>query len=341
MRRKCSGSGERNNEPSSERGRGGEEDEVVPDPDSDQARRGEQSSREESIGGRVGQDPGDEARAEELADSDGGGVVRAARDDADRVGDERDEAVEKNGALPEAEADEDEDYALHVMARIADHVIADVARSQSRKKRQVELVRFRSESNPAGPEPVDTKTPSRIFSEQEGLRRLLAQLDSLPADYREIILLIKVEGLSTTEAAERLTPGGDTLQLASLLQLDSRSSADDLERDHALKMGVDRLVDRAHSSFADLFEDGVVGYRLAGDEDAAELGFAEYFHGDGVCLVEWAERLTAEMPAERLTVCFHHAGLLPYLGSVYVAGRVGIDSAGYGCGVGTAKWKAQ
>jgi tRNA threonylcarbamoyladenosine biosynthesis protein TsaE len=49
-------------------------------------------------------------------------------------------------------------------------------------------------------------------------------------------------------------------------------------------------------------------YRLAGDDDVADLGFAEYFHGDGVCLVEWAERLSVEMPAERLTVCFHHAG---------------------------------
>ncbi len=49
-------------------------------------------------------------------------------------------------------------------------------------------------------------------------------------------------------------------------------------------------------------------YRLAGDDDAAELGFSEYFHGDGVCLVEWAERLISEMPAERLTVSFHHAG---------------------------------
>jgi tRNA threonylcarbamoyladenosine biosynthesis protein TsaE len=49
-------------------------------------------------------------------------------------------------------------------------------------------------------------------------------------------------------------------------------------------------------------------YRLAGDDDAAELGFAEYFHGEGVCLVEWAERLSAEMPAERLVVSFHHAG---------------------------------
>lgn len=49
-------------------------------------------------------------------------------------------------------------------------------------------------------------------------------------------------------------------------------------------------------------------YRLAGDDDAAELGFAEYFYGDGVCLVEWAERLQDEMPAERLTIGFSHGG---------------------------------
>jgi tRNA threonylcarbamoyladenosine biosynthesis protein TsaE len=50
-------------------------------------------------------------------------------------------------------------------------------------------------------------------------------------------------------------------------------------------------------------------YRLAGDTEAAELGFAEYFYGDGVCLVEWAERLQGEMPAERLEVIFSHEAI--------------------------------
>jgi RNA polymerase sigma-70 factor, ECF subfamily len=100
------------------------------------------------------------------------------------------------------------------LARIADHVIADMARSQSRKKRQVELVRIRSESNPVGPEPADTKTPSRIFSEQEGLSRLLARLDSLPEDYREVILLVKIEGLSTAEVVARM---GKSTPAVSLL----------------------------------------------------------------------------------------------------------------------------
>ncbi|EAT15166.1 tRNA (adenosine(37)-N6)-threonylcarbamoyltransferase complex ATPase subunit type 1 TsaE [Desulfuromonas acetoxidans] len=31
-------------------------------------------------------------------------------------------------------------------------------------------------------------------------------------------------------------------------------------------------------------------YRLGGEEELEELGFDEYFHGDGVALVEWPER---------------------------------------------------
>ncbi len=49
-------------------------------------------------------------------------------------------------------------------------------------------------------------------------------------------------------------------------------------------------------------------YRLAGDEDVAELGFAEYFYGDGVSIVEWAERLGGEMPEERLSIDFSLLG---------------------------------
>ena len=47
-------------------------------------------------------------------------------------------------------------------------------------------------------------------------------------------------------------------------------------------------------------------YRLAGDADVEELGFGDYFAGDGLCLVEWAERLAAELPGERLEIVFSH-----------------------------------
>jgi len=49
-------------------------------------------------------------------------------------------------------------------------------------------------------------------------------------------------------------------------------------------------------------------YRLAGEDEVIELGFAEYFSGDGVSLVEWPERLIEELPSERLEIAFSYSG---------------------------------
>lgn len=104
---------------------------------------------------------------------------------------------------------------LSWLARIAEHVIIDEARAHSRKKRHAEeLVRFRSESNPGGAEPVDSQTPSRILAQEEGVRGLLERLNALPEDYRQVILLAKVEGLTTQEVAERL---GKTREATAVL----------------------------------------------------------------------------------------------------------------------------
>ena len=90
------------------------------------------------------------------------------------------------------------------LSRIADHVIVDHARYQNRGKRQGgPLLSFRSESNPGGPEPADTETPSRVFARVEGMEMLLKKLDALTAEYREAILLAKFEGLTTEEISER------------------------------------------------------------------------------------------------------------------------------------------
>jgi len=90
------------------------------------------------------------------------------------------------------------------LSQIADHAIVDAARHENEKKsRPKELLPFRSESNPDGPEPVDLKTPSQVFTQQESLEILLRKLDTLPAEYREMILLAKFEGLTTGEISER------------------------------------------------------------------------------------------------------------------------------------------
>jgi len=43
-------------------------------------------------------------------------------------------------------------------------------------------------------------------------------------------------------------------------------------------------------------------YRLGGPDDAEALGTDELFFGDGVTIVEWADRIAAALPAERLDV---------------------------------------
>jgi tRNA threonylcarbamoyladenosine biosynthesis protein TsaE len=50
-------------------------------------------------------------------------------------------------------------------------------------------------------------------------------------------------------------------------------------------------------------------YRLHGPEDIEELGFEEYFFGKGACVVEWAERLGGDLPAQVLTVSLSHVGV--------------------------------
>jgi RNA polymerase sigma-70 factor (ECF subfamily) len=91
------------------------------------------------------------------------------------------------------------------LSRIADHGIVDAVRHRKRGKRHAEeVLRFRSDSNPAGPDPVDRETPSQLFARAENLQILLKKLDALPEEYREMILLAKFEGLTTKEISERV-----------------------------------------------------------------------------------------------------------------------------------------
>jgi len=49
-------------------------------------------------------------------------------------------------------------------------------------------------------------------------------------------------------------------------------------------------------------------YRLADEAAFADLGVGEYFDGNGVCLVEWADRVEGVLPAEHLRVTIEVAG---------------------------------
>jgi RNA polymerase sigma-70 factor (subfamily 1) len=98
---------------------------------------------------------------------------------------------------------------LSWLSSIADHAIVDAARYDARQRRAAELAPLSQ-----GPEPADTKTPSRLLAQMESVARLLERLDALPEDYRRAILLAKIEGLSTAELAERM---GKSREAAALL----------------------------------------------------------------------------------------------------------------------------
>ena len=47
-------------------------------------------------------------------------------------------------------------------------------------------------------------------------------------------------------------------------------------------------------------------YRLEEEKEAEELGLEEYFHGEGITAVEWADRIPSLLPGELLCVNIHY-----------------------------------
>jgi RNA polymerase sigma-70 factor (subfamily 1) len=61
--------------------------------------------------------------------------------------------------------------------------------------------------------PVDTATPSLIISRREELNKLEKAMDKLKPEYREVITLTKIEGLSYKEAGQRLGKNADAVRM--------------------------------------------------------------------------------------------------------------------------------
>jgi tRNA threonylcarbamoyladenosine biosynthesis protein TsaE len=47
-------------------------------------------------------------------------------------------------------------------------------------------------------------------------------------------------------------------------------------------------------------------YRVDHVAEAIAFGLEDYLYGDGVCVIEWAERVVEVLPPERLWIIFHH-----------------------------------
>jgi tRNA threonylcarbamoyladenosine biosynthesis protein TsaE len=47
-------------------------------------------------------------------------------------------------------------------------------------------------------------------------------------------------------------------------------------------------------------------FRIDQVAEAIALGLEDYLYGDGVCVIEWAERVGPVLPVERLWITFYH-----------------------------------
>ena len=61
--------------------------------------------------------------------------------------------------------------------------------------------------------PIGTTTPSVIMSQKEDLAKLEKAIDGLKPEYREAIVLTKIDGLSYGEIAERLGKSPDSVRM--------------------------------------------------------------------------------------------------------------------------------
>jgi tRNA threonylcarbamoyladenosine biosynthesis protein TsaE len=110
------------------------------------------------------------------------------------------------------------------------------------------------------------------------------------------------------ELARRTEPG-------SVLTLDGELGAGKTAFSQAMAraLGVQEIVSSPTFTLIKEYEGAAMPfyhmdvYRLSLAE-AGELGLDEYFEGDGIVLVEWAERIEELLPEERLSLHLSYAG---------------------------------
>ncbi len=100
---------------------------------------------------------------------------------------------------------------LRWLSRIAENRLRDILKRFHADKRDVRKeISFKQEGSSTdgrcygASEPIGTTTPSVIMRKKEALDRLEKALDTLKPDYKAVIVLKKIEGLSHADIAERL-----------------------------------------------------------------------------------------------------------------------------------------
>ena len=106
------------------------------------------------------------------------------------------------------------------LSKIAQNALRDNLDKLHADKRNVRkelpLDGYRSTANSrfvGSPGPIDITTPSMIMSRREELAKLEKAIDMVKPEYREVIVLTKIEGLSYREIGDRLSKSDDAVRM--------------------------------------------------------------------------------------------------------------------------------
>ena len=109
---------------------------------------------------------------------------------------------------------------LRWLSRIAENRLRDVSKRFHADKRDIRReISFKREGSSTdgsfygATEPVSTTTPSVVMRKKEALDRLEKALDTLKPEYKEVVVLKKIEGLSHAEIAEKLNKSTDSVPM--------------------------------------------------------------------------------------------------------------------------------
>lgn len=121
---------------------------------------------------------------------------------------------------------------LRWLSRIAENKIRDEIRRWRSQGRDHKREQSLSSNNPLTNEgvahaydPKDSATPSRILSKAEDMDKLERAMQKLKPEYREIILLTKIEGLSQIQAGEKMGKSPDAARMLLARALNALSIA--------------------------------------------------------------------------------------------------------------------